>query len=120
MRVLDRTVDLDARAVRHQLLIVRENVLEQPEAVARRAARLEISPDGLAGRIEFGLVLRIRRPVRNAKAYRITHVHYHLPEIAPQAGRYRIGPGKRTVMPLPRPPVIDLTPAFRRRQSGPP
>src|SRR5438270_460175 len=56
------------------------DVLEQSKAEARRATRLEISPDRAGGGLELGFILRIGLAVRYAKADCVAQItHGYLP-----------------------------------------
>src|SRR5262249_60749411 len=67
-----QAVDFDLALVGDELAIVREDVLQQPEAVAGRAVfRIEVAPHGSGRRLELGLVLRVGTSVWHAKAYSV-------------------------------------------------
>src|SRR5205807_8008907 len=71
---------LDLAAVGRERAVMPADVLEQAKAEARRATRLEISPDRAGGGLELGFVLRIGLAVRYAKADCIAQVaHCYLP-----------------------------------------
>ncbi len=88
---VQHAVELHLPLVRHQLLVMLEDVLQQTQAVAGRAfLRIEVAPHRAGGRLELGLVLRFLLAIRNAQAHRVAKIAHG---VAPSPERSPLGSG---------------------------